>query len=81
MASLTMDRLRGLFQRPHKSKKREAVFANAREAYEFSRRVYKETGGPTADLKRVYQTFLQSQAGSEKVVGPAGRTPKKSGAS
>lgn len=33
----------------------------AKEAFEFSRRVYKETRGPTPALRLVYQAFLENK--------------------
>lgn len=33
----------------------------SRVAYDFSRQVYNDTGGPTKDLKRVFRVYLDNQ--------------------
>jgi hypothetical protein len=35
----------------------------SKKIYQFTRKAYKQTGGATPDLKRVYQTYLDSQKG------------------
>ncbi|WP_236019435.1 hypothetical protein [Fuscibacter oryzae] len=40
--------------------KKRSAFANEREAYEFVRRAYNETGGVTPELKRVFDFYKNS---------------------
>lgn len=42
-------------------KPRVAVGAESRKAREFANRVYKETGGPTPELKRLYAKLLDNE--------------------
>lgn len=41
-------------------KPRVSVGAESRKASEFANRVYKETGGPTPELKRLYAELLDN---------------------
>lgn len=42
-------------------KPRVVVGADSRKAREFANRVYKETGGPTPELKRLYAELLDNE--------------------
>ena len=55
MATLNMDWFYHLL--PWKREKR--AFANARDAYRFARRVHRETGGPTPELRQLYSEYLE----------------------
>lgn len=53
------------------TKKAQRSFANSKEAYDFVRRVYKETNGPTPELKKMYKRYLDDQgAVLERFDGP-----------
>jgi hypothetical protein len=41
-------------------KKPKSAFASEQEAYEFCQRVYKETGGVTPELQRVYDFYRRN---------------------
>lgn len=50
-----MIRLKALFSR------KAAVVVESRKAREFASRVYRETGGPTPQLKRYYVALLDNE--------------------
>lgn len=45
--------------------KKPQVVKESKVAREFARRVYKETGGPTPELKQLYAEFLDNKRRSE----------------
>jgi hypothetical protein len=52
--------------------KKESLFKSEREAYDFCRSVYNETGGATAELRRSYEFYLKNyDDGCEPFVGPS----------
>lgn len=42
------------------SAKKSTVFASERQAYDFARQVYKDTGGVTPELRRMYEFYQKS---------------------
>jgi hypothetical protein len=56
MATVNMDWFLGLF---HPRKRETHAFANAKEAYDFARRVHRETGGPTPELRQLYSEYRE----------------------
>lgn len=40
--------------------KEESLFKSEKEAYDFCRRVYNETGGATQELRRAYEFYLKN---------------------
>lgn len=55
----------------HNPKKERSVFASDKEAYDFCRRVYRETGGVSPELQRAYEFY---QAAIDDDCRPQGRT-------
>lgn len=53
-------------------KKEETLFKSEKEAYDFCRRVYNETGGATPELRRAYEFYLKNynDDNCEPFVGP-----------
>jgi hypothetical protein len=56
MAALKMS-----FRSLWKSSKRGNLDVDSNRAREFVRRTYNESGGPTPELKRVYETYLENE--------------------
>jgi hypothetical protein len=53
-------------------KKKRSAFKSEREAYEFCRRLYKESGGVTPELRRAYEFYVKnSNDGCEPFLGPS----------
>lgn len=61
--------------------KEKAVFRSEKEAYDFCRSLYKETGGVTPELRRAYEFYLKnSDEGCERHFGlPADKDPISAG--
>jgi hypothetical protein len=47
-----------------------------KEAFDFSRRVYNETGGPTPELRRLYMRYLENQGDLKQSVRAGKATTK-----
>ena len=59
-------------------KKERSVFKSEKEAYDFCRQVYNETGGPTQELRRAYEFYLKNcNDNCDPFVGPE-RSPSQS---
>ncbi len=59
------------FFRVKPAEKPQASRDSAREAYEFTRRVYNKTRGPTPKLRALYESYVTTQG---EPVGPTPRT-------
>lgn len=44
------------------SQKEKSVFKSEKEAYDFCRRLYKDSGGVTPELRRTYEFYLKNMA-------------------
>jgi hypothetical protein len=51
-------------------KKNKSVFRSEKEAYDFCRRVYKESGGVPPELRRTYDFYLKNYNGDCAETGP-----------
>ncbi|MEX1236081.1 MAG: hypothetical protein WEB56_13945 [Roseovarius sp.] len=49
--------LRDLLRWTASPEKKESVFASEKEAYDFCRMVYRDTGGVTPELRRAFETY------------------------
>jgi hypothetical protein len=58
----------------HGGKEKErSVFKSEREAYDFCRKAYKESGGVTPELRRAYEFYAMNyNDGCERIVRPEG---------
>jgi hypothetical protein len=63
-AKKAMDLREMLRQLVGRDSKPKSAFSSEREAYEFLNKVYKETGGPTPELRRAYE-FYQANVKDE----------------
>jgi hypothetical protein len=71
MATLNMDWFRDLFSFGRRTDRQ--TFRTTRDAYEFVQRAYRETGGPTPELRDMFRRYMNHQKTQDELDANRGR--------